>query len=180
MPKIQEVEDNGMLPGWSEWPEVAETTLSKKGFAEHLGVVPGRISQLIEKGLPVLPNGRIDVSTGVAWYRANVDPNRRRGDGGLAMTPRAQRELANAKIANLKADKLAGELIDRKAALAAIEARARMERDAWLGWSRRIAPEIAQATGGELSAVTAMLDRLVRDQLASLAEMPAPMRASDD
>lgn len=156
-------------------------SLSKKGFAEHLGVTPGRISQLIEQGLPVEPTGRIDIAKGTSWYAANVDPNRRRAGGADAPTAnlrdgtsRDEREIAEARIATLKAGKLAGELIDRKAALAAIEARGRIERDAWLGWVNRVAPELARTFDAPLSEVTPLLDRLVRDQVASLASMPAP------
>jgi hypothetical protein len=150
-------------------------TMSKKGFAELIGVSPGRVSQMIAAGLPLQPNGRVDVAAGRAWVQDNVDPNRRRAaldgpvPGNTPISPRGAREVAEAEIARLKADKLAGALIDRKAALRAVETRARAERDAWIGWVNRAAPEIAAATGAEIADVVAVLDRLVRDQLATLA-----------
>lgn len=153
-------------------------TLSKKGFAELLGVSPGRVSQLITAGLPVEPNGRIHVGRGKAWVAANVDPNRRRASvDGPAPSPallssRAVRDAAEAEIARLKAEKMGRHVIDRAAALRAIENRARLERDAWLGWVNRAAPEIASSTGADLSTVVAVLDRLVRAQLVTLADMP--------
>jgi hypothetical protein len=151
-------------------------TLSKRGFAEMLGVTPGRVSQHIANGLPVEPNGRIDIERGKAWVRENVDANRRRGYGGAGEPndggSRRAREAAEAELAGLKAKKLAGELIDRGATLRAIEARARFERDAWVGWVNRAAPELASATNAELSAVATVLERLVREQLATLAAAP--------
>lgn len=154
-----------------------DTTMSKKGFAEHLRVTPGRVSQYIAAGLPVEENGRIHIERGKAWVKANVDPNRRRagGDGTLPLfgsSSRDARETAEAEIAQLKAKQLGGQLIDRAATLRTIESRARAERDAWIGWVNRAAPELAHEAGGNLSTTVAVLDRLVRDQLVTLAKMP--------
>ncbi|MFG1287923.1 hypothetical protein [Xanthobacter versatilis] len=153
-------------------------TMSKKGFAELIGVSPGRVSQLIAAGLPVEPNGRIHVERGKAWVAANVDPNRRRAslDEGprhsAALTPRAARDVSEAEIARLKAERLGGALIDRRATLRTIETRARAERDAWIGWVHRAAPDIVRLTNGDLAAVVPLLDRLVREQLTLLADLP--------
>lgn len=130
---------------------------------------------MIAAGLPVESNGRIAVAKGKAWVEANVDPNRRRvrvnGDV-LPDAPRRTREAAEARIATLKAEKLADKLIDRDATLRAIEARGRMERDAWIAWVNRAAPDIARAANADLSPIVAALDRLVRDQLTMLAATP--------
>lgn len=152
-------------------------TLSKKGFAELIGVSPGRVSQLIAAGLPLEPNGRVHVERGKAWVAENVDPNRRRAsleDRAPAplQSPRAAREVAEAEIARLKAERLGGHLVDRAAVLRTVESRARAERDAWIGWVNRAAPELASATGADLAPLIAALDRLVRDQLVMLASLP--------
>ena len=151
-----------------------QRTLSKKGFAEAIGVSAGRVSQLIKAGLPVEPNGRIDAEAGSAWYRENVDGNRRQGAGEVPVyaSAKAEREAADAWTARLKAERLAGSLIDRKAVLFAIESRARAERDSWIGWVNRIAPAIATVTGGDMAAIVAVLDREVRDQLEALSRTP--------
>ena len=39
-------------------------SLRKKAFGELVGVSPGRVSQMIAQGLPVEPNGRIDIAAG--------------------------------------------------------------------------------------------------------------------
>jgi len=159
----------GLLP-----PDPPDLTASKKGFSEIIGVSAGRVSQLIAAGLPVLPNGRIDIRAGKDWVRANIDRNRRRSlpdeDPSLPRSARADREIADAELARLKADRLAGRLIDREATLRWIEGRARGERDAWIGWVNRVAPEIA-AGGNDIASIATALDKAVRDHLASLAEM---------
>lgn len=167
-------ETQGFLP---DLPVSASpSTLSKKAFGEAIGVSAGRVTQMIAMGLPVEPNGRIDLVRGRTWVTENIDPNRRRAtlsEGsplGFASS-RAEREAADAKTARLKAERLEGNLIDRTAALRAIETRARAERDAWISWVNRVAPEVATETDADLGAVAALLDRLVREQLASLAEM---------
>ncbi|BBF94902.1 hypothetical protein [Blastochloris tepida] len=152
-------------------------TVSKRAFADLIGVTQGRVSQMIKAGLPVEPNARIHVAKGRAWVRDNIDTNRRRASLGedddlRAPTPRSTRDAAEAEIALLKAGRLAGNLIDRKATLRTIETRARQERDAWIGWVNRAAPELARLPAGDLAAMVAALDRLVRDQLAALAAMP--------
>lgn len=155
-------------------------TVSKRGFAEIIGVTPGRVSQLVAAGLPVEPNGRIDLARGREWVRDHVDQNRRRANiepeeapaASAPMTARGRRDLAEAEIARLKAERLAGRLVDRRATLRVVEGRARFERDAWIGWVNRVSPAIAGETGAELGLVVATLDREVRAQLAALADTP--------
>lgn len=50
--------------------------MSKSGFAGFIGVSPGRVSQMIKDGLPVEPNGKIDVARGKLWFQENVDQRR--------------------------------------------------------------------------------------------------------
>lgn len=167
-------ETQGFLP--ISQTSVAPATLSKKAFGEAIGISAGRVSQMIAMGLPVEPNGRVDLTKGRAWVSEHIDPNRRRAavpDGsplGFASS-RAEREASDAKTARLKAERMEGNLIDRTAALRAIETRARAERDAWISWVNRVASAVASATDSDLGLVVALLDRLVRDQLATLAEM---------
>ena len=88
------------------------------------------------------------------------------------MTARGKREVSEAEISRLKAERLAGRLIDQKATLRAVEGRARFERDAWIGWVNRAAPVVASEAGADLALVVAVLDREVRAQLAALAATP--------
>lgn len=151
-------------------------TLSNKGYAEHLGVSPGRVSQLISAGLPIRPNGRIPVADADDWYRANVDPNRAKATGKAGTlppdSPRADLERIKADRERLKLERETAALVDRKAAEKAIFERARAERDSWLSFVSRAAPELAAELDAEPARAFAALDRLVRDHLRDLSERP--------
>lgn len=166
-------------------PQSFPETLSKKGFAELLGVSPGRVSQMLTDGLPLGPNGRINVKAGLEWYRANVDPNRRRVEAPdlletHAMTPRARLDAAKAELAELQIEERRRALVSRKQAEAAIYERARGERNSWIGWVSRASAVLASETGADPSTLFATLDRLVRDQLTHLAETPLPELLTDE
>ena len=88
------------------------------------------------------------------------------------MSARGQRDVAEAEISRLKAEKMAGRLIDQRATLRAVEGRARFERDSWIGWVNRAAPAVASEAGADLALVVAIFDREVRAQLAALAATP--------
>jgi len=53
-------------------------TLSKSQFARRLHVSPPRVSQLIAKGMPTTPEGRVDVAQALAWIESHVDSMARR------------------------------------------------------------------------------------------------------
>jgi hypothetical protein len=162
-------------------------TLSKKAFAAHLGVTQARVSQLIEAGLPVRPNGRIAVEDGVSWYTANVDPNRAKGsppDPARGRTvppdsPRAEMERIKADRERIKLERELGAVIDRKAAEKAIFERARAERDSWLSFVSRAAPDLAAELDAEPARCFAVLDRLIREHLRELSQRPLEELARD-
>lgn len=54
-------------------------SVSKKAFAEMIQLTPGRISQLVKKGLPVESDGKIDIAKGRVWIAENVNPVRSAG-----------------------------------------------------------------------------------------------------
>jgi len=82
-------------------------SLRKKAFGELVGVSPGRVSQMIADGLPVEPNGRIDIAAGKLWIKENVSPTRSaaqaaQGDLPFAAQPDAAAE--HARLAKERAD----------------------------------------------------------------------------
>ena len=54
----------------------APRAISKSAFARLVGKSPGRISQMIAAGLPVEPDGTIDIARGKIWMQENIDPRR--------------------------------------------------------------------------------------------------------
>jgi hypothetical protein len=153
---------------------------SKTAFAARVGLTKGRISQLVAEGLPVRPDGRIDVEAGLAWMERNLDPSRRNKGGSSSIaagTPsvaevRRMLLLVQVQRARLAYDKERGRLIDADDATATIFARARAERDAHLAWVQRAAPLIAAETGADPRVAFAVLDRLMREHLEHLADTP--------
>lgn len=160
---------------------------TKSSFAKAVNLARSRITQLIAEGLPVRPDGRIDVAKGKRWIKAKLDPARREARKPSGRTNgRANGHSVEKTVADLRGTKMQreadlldlelqqkrGQLVDRVKAEAAIFDRARMERDRWIGWTARTAPTIAAATGADPTQVFTMLDKLVREHLAELAATP--------
>ena len=153
-------------------------TDTKAGFAARVSVTKGRVSQLISQGLPVQPDGRIDIEKGLAWIEDNLDPVRR-GKGGTvtgrtATLAEAKRlhEIVKVQRAKLAYEREKGELIDASAAERTVFARAKAERDAHIAWVQRSAPIIASELKTDVAPVFTVLDRLMREHLEHLAETP--------
>ena len=157
------------------------TSESNTAFAVRVGLTKGRISQLVAEGLPVRPDGQIDVAEGLAWIEDNLDPARRNKGGVPAAPARVSTTLAEAKrlheIVKVQRAKLAfereqGQLIETVAATRTVFARARAERDAHMAWVPRTASLLAADVGADPRATFAALDRMMREHLEHLADMP--------
>lgn len=151
---------------------------TKTEFAARVGLTKGRVSQLLAEGLPVRPDGRINIVAGLAWMETNLDPSRRnkggvagQGTASIADVRRAHL-LVQVQRARLAYDKERGKLIDTDAATMTVFARARAERDAHLAWIQRAAPALAAELGADPRATFAALDRLMREHLEHLADTP--------
>jgi len=153
---------------------------TKTAFATRVGLTKGRISQLVAEGLPVRGDGQIDVALGLAWIEDNLDPSRR-NKGGTVAPARSGITLAEAKrmheIVKVQRAKLAfereqGQLIETVSATRTVFARARAERDAHMAWVQRTAPLLAAEVGADQRATFAAMDRMMREHLEYLADMP--------
>lgn len=91
------------------------------------------------------------------------------GQGVSYAKARAVNEILKAQRAKLLLKKLNGELVDRKAAEAHVFDLARKERDAWLQLPARVAATMAAELGVDAHVMEQVLDRYVRDHLATLA-----------
>jgi hypothetical protein len=83
-------------------------------------------------------------------------------------------ELVKVQRARLALEREQGNLVDRAAAMKAIFARARAERDAHLAFVHRAAPLLSAETGADPAKTFATLDRLMREHLEHLADTPLP------
>ena len=159
--------------------------LTKTEYAKQINLTPGRISQLLAKGLPTL-NGKIDPDAADAWIDANIDHDRRERDKSWrsprdskpepaharveTAEARRQKMQADAGLAKLKLREREGELVSRDAAERFVFEAARDIRDGILAWVSRTAPALARELDADPQATFAALDRLVREHLAELSE----------
>jgi len=78
-------------------------TLRKIDFAKRVGVTPGRVSQMVKDGLPVEPDGRIDVARGQIWIKANISPTRSAAQSDQNELPfAAQKDAAEERLRLIK------------------------------------------------------------------------------
>lgn len=147
--------------------------VTKAAFADMLGLSKSRVSQLIDKGLPLTANGKVPGEEALEWYQQNISRHRRKADRhSVEEDPRRKLETARADLAELELAKARGQLVDRESARRAVFARARAERDAHLAFVARAAPLLAAESDANEAALFAALDRMMRDHLAQLDETP--------
>lgn len=169
--------ENTLLPGFSP-----PTTEKKSAFARRIGVSPGRITQLIAKGLPVRDDGALDIAAALAWVDQHLDQSRRlaaktRPDGmgedaAGPISVRVEHERIKMERSRLALEQERGDLVDRATAERVIFSRAKAERDAHLAWVMRVAPLLAGEVGADPGAVHRVLDREMRDHLRDLSRTP--------
>jgi hypothetical protein len=158
--------------------------LTKTDYARHVKLSPGRITQLLAKGLPTVA-GKIDSDVADAWIEANIDHDRRerereRQAASVATEPtpvrvetseaRRQKLQADAGLAKLKLRERDGALIARDIVERFVFERARAERDVWIGWIARMAPALAHELQSDPQATFAALDRIVREHLLEISQ----------
>lgn len=144
--------------------------VTKAALAEELGLAKSRITQLIAKGLPLTPNGRVPRAEALAWYHDNISPTRRKAMRDKpACDARSQLDDLRIERERLALERDKGQLVNRAAIEKAVFERARAERDAHLAWATRIAAPLAAELGADPTATFAALDRLMREHLSELS-----------
>jgi hypothetical protein len=104
------------------------------------------------------------------------------------MQARTANEVLKAQERRLRLQQMKGELVDRAKAVAQVFRLAREERDAWVNWPARVAAMMAaelSASGSDAAgdavqvdqhSLHTVLERLVREHLAELAEIRPSLR----
>jgi hypothetical protein len=176
--------------------------ITKAGLGRRLRISHTRVTQLLKKGLPILPNGKINLDAALAWIEKNSPAKSKtllaaRGDEVSAppddpesldnflqslasgeYPSQAESERAkSAALAGLRILELrrkSGELVELEAASTAFFECAREYRDGLMSWAGAVAPLIAADLQIEdAGAVARVLARHVRDFLATQAEPDA-------
>jgi hypothetical protein len=150
----------------------------RKGeLAQRVGVSAARVSQWVGAGLPVLPDGRVDLQQALDWITKNVDrsgggwPARKAANHGAAVAPPA------ASIAGLGALPSSGAPLDPNRALVVARARKLLaEAKKAERAERRQAGELIEAS--TVREYISQLSMLVRDHSLSQADRLATILAS--
>lgn len=147
--------------------------VSKAEFGRRIGVNRNRVYQLVEEGLPVTADGKVDVAKGKRWVSRHLDQHRRDARKRPTTTQKRSEKLNwEAKLRELEFKKRSGDLVDRATTERTIFERANLERDRWLAWIPRAASALAADADADPTKMFTLLDRLVRDQLTQLAATP--------
>jgi phage terminase Nu1 subunit (DNA packaging protein) len=172
--------------------------VTKAGLSRRLRISHTRVAQLVEKGLPILPNGKFDLATALAWIEKNapikskvllaardnkavvpaddlesLDHFLRSLAGGEYPSQAESERAKSAALAGLRILELrrkSGELIEIEAATTAFFECARATRDALTAWPGEIGPLLAADLDVSVERVTRFLVEHVRKFLVGLGE----------
>lgn len=149
-------------------------TLRKKSFAELVGVTPARVSHMIKQGLPVEPDGKIDVARGKLWIRDNVSSTRAAAQSkqpdifSFAAQPDAAAE--HARLAKERADtqalknaQLRRELVPAAEVERAWAGEWRLMRSAILAASSRLRQRLPHLTADDVEVIDGELRGLLKE-----------------
>jgi phage terminase Nu1 subunit (DNA packaging protein) len=182
--------------------------VTKAGLSRRLRISHTRVAQLVEKGLPILPNGKFDLAAALAWIEKHAPAKSKtllaaRGDakasapvddqsldnflqslaGGEYPSQAESERAKSAALAGLRILELrrkSGELIEMEAATTAFFEAARATRDALTAWPGEIGPLLAADLDVPAERMTELLATHVRNLLARLGEPDANALRDDD
>jgi len=140
-------------------------------FAKRVGVHKSQVTRWKKSGMPVNEDGTVDVETCLEWVANNVAEHEDEDDETTLVALRCKKLRAEIALLELREARERNELVDRRKAEAAVFDLARQERDAWLTWPARVAPEVAASLGADAHAVETEMDRRVREQLRALSDI---------
>jgi hypothetical protein len=145
--------------------------ISKTELARRLKISKPRVSQLVNAGMPVLPDGKVDAAAALDWIARRTDPSHNvgRGKRGPAGPVAAQPAVEPTATTRSSGDAGAVLLVARaKKAIADAKRAERLERFA--------AGELKEAT--ELAQYATTFSWLVRDHVLAMADRLAPAVAA--
>ena len=91
------------------------------------------------------------------------------GAGVTLTDARKAKTVQDTHLTRLKVQQLRGDLVDRKAAESQAFAAGRLERDAWMAWPARVAPQMAADLRLDAREMHSVLEQYVREHLVELS-----------
>lgn len=136
-------------------------TVSKTEFAKALRLSGGRISQMIQQGLPVNADGRVPLAEATSWYESRIHKSKKKGPKPLA-DPEQALPLVKSGPTNGK---------DLPAAVRLLEAQATKEEQ--LAILRQMEVEERKATLVDLNEIETVWGKIVsatRSRMLNLSD----------
>jgi phage terminase Nu1 subunit (DNA packaging protein) len=152
--------------------------ISKKDFADAMGVSKAMVTKYVRKGLPVTPHGAIDLASGREWVEKNIDrlPPAAHGSRKKDKTDRSgedltmartRKESALASLHELELRLRENELAEVSDIAAVWESLVSAAQNRMLGLASKLARML---TTGDVQERQEIIEREIRSALSSLTE----------
>ncbi len=144
--------------------------ISQSALGRHLGVTQQAISKAVKAGrITTGADGKLDLDEALAQWAGELRaPRDGPGDGTTLQAAHLRKETALAELAELKAQVMRGDLLDRLEIESLWFALVRTLRDRMLGIPDRLAVLLAAET--DEHTVRVMLDAEIRESLTVVAD----------
>lgn len=168
---------------------------TKAAFARRVGLSRARITQYAAMGLPVTPDGKIEVGAALEWMSRVLDPTQRvaqskakarpalmppvpapadgdaeGGEDGDLIAARTEHEWLKVERARLALELARGDVAPWDEINRVLFEHGRRNRDAWMAWSQRVVPDMAAELKVDGATLTATLRKFVTAHLRELSE----------
>lgn len=164
---------------------------NKSQFAERVQLSKARVSQLVARGLPLTPDGRVRVVEALRWLRENIATESGRPSGSFEgstgngaaeelETAKIRLTLAQAERAEMENAVRRGELVSKQEVIRAGRAVTRTTRDMFMNFSARHGAEIASELAVDPGTLIGLLESHIRQALNEAADQPMPDVDGDD
>lgn len=147
---------------------------------EHSGHVPVREAHILKPVSQAAVASVKDTLAEAGEPTGQQAPDDQDGPNGAGVTltdARKAKLIQETHLTRLKVQQMRGELVDRTEAESRVFGVFRQERDAWLGWPSRVAPQMAADLQADPRAVQTVLEQYVHGHLDELGEVAVPALA---
>ena len=159
-------------------------TLLKSEFAKRLHVSKARVSQMVQKGMPVTAEGKVDVAEALNWIESHIDlshkdavarrqsipapiPDRLPTDPGrILLTAKAKRALVELRRAERLERLENDELVEAAEVRRAIDGLIANAKSKLLALGHRVGPRVAIET--DVGRCQILIDDVVSEALLDL------------
>ena len=159
----------------AQWAGQTDAAKQRGAESQALANETAQATGAVRSERPV-PQAAIDaVQDTLAETGQEADPAAPSGQVTF-MRARLATEVLKAQLQKERLKRERREVIDRRKATAMVFDLARRERDAWISWPARVSANMAAEIGIDAHTLEQMLDRYLREHLATMAEVKIDLR----